>query len=340
LLKQERQQFTITFENKDVALAAAQIVTVSDTLDATRFDLNTFEFTDFTIANKTYTVPKGRQEFVLQDSLSQVMKVRINGSLEKSTGIVSWQFTAIDPATGDIPVFEGFLPPNKKMPEGEGSVSFTILPKQTLADGVVIKNRASIIFDQNEPILTNTWQNIVDALPPASTVMATRVEGSPEIHLAFTGSDASSGIANYDIYIREEGGEWQAFGNAFSDTETILADSSKQYSFYVLANDLVGNRELKTPGAETTVGIKELLKGKGQLSLWPTPAADAVFIGGLKQSSTFIISDLSGKKIMSGIVSETNNSIEINKLAVGIYMLRVYSGGCFESLKLLKNQGR
>jgi hypothetical protein len=340
VLKQERQQFTITFENKDVALAAAQIVTVYDTLDATKFDLNTFEFTDFTIANKTYTVPKGRQEFVLQDSLSPVMKVRINGSLEKSTGIVSWQFTAIDPATGDIPVFEGFLPPNKKMPEGEGSVSFTILPKQSLADGAVIRNRASIIFDQNEPILTNTWQNIVDALPPVSAVTATRVEGSPEIHLTFTGSDASSGIANYDIYIQEEGGEWQAFGNAYGDTETILADSSKRYSFYVLANDQVGNTESKTPGAETTVGMKESVKGKGQLSLWPTPAADAVFIGGLKQTSTFIISDLSGKKIMSGIVSETNNSIEINKLAVGMYILRIYSNGSFESLKLLKNKGR
>jgi len=340
VLKQERQQFTITFENKETALAAAQIVTVSDTLDAARFDINTFEFTDFTIANKTYTVPKGRQEFVLEDSLSPVMKVRINGKLEINTGAVTWQFTAIDPATGDIPVFEGFLPPNTIMPEGEGSVSFTILPKQTLADGAVIKNRASIIFDQNEPILTNTWQNIVDALPPASTVSATRVWGSREIHLTFSGSDATSGLANYDIYIQEEGGEWLALGNAYGDTEIIKADSSKQYNFYVLANDKVGNTEVKIPGTEATVGINELIKGKGQLSLGPNPAADMVYIGGLKQSGTFIISDLSGKKILSGIVSETNNGIDIHQLTSGMYIIRIYSNGSFESLKLLKSYGK
>ena len=338
--KQERQHFSITFENKNTALAAAQIVMVSDTLDATRFDLNTFEFTNFTIANKTYTVPKGRQEFVLQDSLSPVMKVHINGSLEKSTGIVSWQFTAIDPATGDIPVFEGFLPPNKKMPEGEGSVSFTILPKQTIANGVVIKNRASIIFDQNEPILTNTWQNIVDALPPVSVVKATRVEGSPEIQLTFTGSDASSGIANYDIYIQEEGGEWQAIGNAFYDTETILADSSKRYNFYVLANDNVGNTESKNPRAETTVGINELVKVKGQFSLWPIPATDMVYIGGLRQSNNYVISDLSGKKVLAGFLSETSNSINIQILNGGMYILNIYNNRSFETFKLIKTQDR
>jgi hypothetical protein len=226
------------------------------------------------------------------------------------------------------------------MPEGEGSVSFTILPNQTLADGVVIKNHASIIFDQNEPILTNTWQNTVDALPPSSTVSATRVYGSSEIHLTLNGSDASSGLAYYDLYIQEEGGEWLSLGNTYGDTETIIADSSKQYNFYVLANDQVGNTEFKTPGTEATVGINELIKGKGQLSLGPNPATDKVYIGGLKQPGTFIISDLTGKKILSGIVSETINSIDIHQLTSGMYILSVYSNGSYESLKLLKSYGK
>ena len=340
VLKQERQQFTITFENKESALAAAQIVSISDTLDALKFDLSTFEFTDFTIGNKTYTVPKGRQEFVLQDSLSAQIKVRINGKLEVNSGIATWQYTAIDAATGDIPVLDGFLPPNKSKPEGEGSVSFTIMPKQNIVDGAVIQNRASIVFDQNEPILTNTWQNIVDALPPSSNVSATRVTGSPEIHLSFSGSDASSGIEHYSIYMQEETGDWLSIGNTFSETETIIADSSKEYNFYVLAVDQVGNTELKTPGAETSVGINELIKGKGELSLGPNPATDIVYIGGLKQSGTFIISDLSGKKVLSGIVSENINSIDIHQLNSGMYLLSVYSNGSFESLKLLKSNSK
>jgi hypothetical protein len=180
----------------------------------------------------------------------------------------------------------------------------------------------------------------VDALPPVSTVRATRVEGSREIHLTFTGSDASSGIANYDIYIQEEGGEWQAFGNAYDDTETILADSSKQYNFYVLANDNVGNTESKNPRAETTVGINELVKSKGQFSLWPVPATDMVYIGGLRQSNNYVISDLSGKKVLSGILSDTSNSINIQKLNGGMYILNIYNNRSFETFKLIKTQGR
>jgi len=337
VLKQDRQNFSISFENKSSATAAAQIVSIYDTLDISKFDLSTFEFTNFTIANRTFSVPKGRREFVLDDSLSPEMRVRVNGRLDISSGIVSWQFTAIDPVTGDIPEFEGFLPPNKIMPEGEGSVSYTLLPKQTLADGAVIKNRASIIFDQNEPILTNTWQNIVDASPPSSTVSATRVEGSREIHLAFTGSDASSGIGNYNVFIQENGGEWLSIATTSKDTEIILADSSKQYHFYVVANDMVGNSEVKTPGAETTVGINELVKGKGDLSMGPNPATDLVYIGGLKQSATYTVTDLLGKKLQSGIVSETNNRIEINRLKSGLYILYVFSKGEAHSFKLLKN---
>jgi hypothetical protein len=86
-----------------------------------------------------------------------------------------------------------------------------------------------------------------------------------------------------------------------------------------------------------TVGINELIKGKGQLSLSPNPATDIVYIGGLKQSGTFIISDLSGKKVLSGIVSETNNGIDIHQLTSGMYIISIYSNGSFESLKLLKS---
>ncbi len=340
VLKQERQHFAITFENKGTALAAAQIVSVTDTLDVSRFDISTFEFNDFTIANRTYSVPKGRQEFVLEDSLSPVMRVRINGRLNMVSGIVSWQFTAIDPVTGDIPVYEGFLPPNKIMPEGEGSVSFTLLPKQAIADGTVIKNRASIIFDQNEPILTNTWLNVVDAIPPASSVSATRVLNSREIHLTFTGSDASSGIEHYSIYIKESGGDWLAIGSTSKSTQLIIADSSRQYSFYVVATDQVGNVEYKVPGAEATIGINELIKGKGQLSIVPNPATNEVFIGGLTQACTFIVNDLSGKKVLSGDISESNNRIDIHQLNSGLYLIRIYSNGYFETLKLLKNDDR
>ena len=108
----------------------------------------------------------------------------------------------------------------------------------------------------------------------------------------------------------------------------------------MLANDNVGNKEAKNPRAETTVGINELVKSKGQFSLWPIPATDMVYIGGLRQSNNYVISDLSGKKVLVGILSETSNSINIQKLNGGMYILNIYNNRSFETFKLIKTQGR
>src|SRR5690606_26171151 len=113
-------------------------------------------------------IPGGRQEYLSQDTMSPDMLVRFNASVDTAQGIITWQFTSIDPLTGDLPVFEGFLPPNVSKPDGEGGVSFSIRPWSFLPDASKFENRASIYFDQNEPIATNTWVNTLDILPPSS----------------------------------------------------------------------------------------------------------------------------------------------------------------------------
>jgi len=194
VLRENLQSFLILFENKASAGAAAQIVTIRDTLDITKFDVNTFEFGSLQIGTKNIRVPNDRYEFVMEHVQSPSMHVRINGELNKSNGVITWQFTAIDPATGDIPVFDGFLPPNVTAPEGEGSVSYTIKPLATLTDGTELTNRASIIFDENEAIITNTWKNIIDVGLPNSSVTAHRITASDSVVITLAGSDASSGV--------------------------------------------------------------------------------------------------------------------------------------------------
>ena len=94
----------------------------------------------------------------------QNLIVTIHANLDKDTGLLTWRFTSIDPDTGqftDDPD-AGFLPPNVNAPEGDGSVVFTVQPRQGLATGTQFFNDASIVFNLNAPINTPTWCNALD----------------------------------------------------------------------------------------------------------------------------------------------------------------------------------
>lgn len=335
LNKIDRLSYMITFENVDTAEAAAQIVKIIDTLDLTKYDVNTFEFTDFTIANRYFSIPKGRQEFVLEDSLSPDMRIRVNGRLDKVKGIVDWQFTAIDPITKDIPVFEGFLPPNRSKPEGEGSVSFTIQPKLTLSDATSISNKAHIIFDTNPAIVTNTWTNILDLTPPSSVVSSQRGPGIATVKLKFTGNDASSGLAYYNLFVKIDGGEWLPFGGTSADTMLIKFKYGYRYSFCALASDFVGNMENKALTEETSVGMTRMVSSHSTLGLKPNPAGNQVSVTGIIEEVEYSVLDVSGRIVASGKMNANDNTLEITNLKPGVYIIQVY-GREVSSLKLIK----
>ena len=83
--------------------------------------------------------------------------VGIDAALDTGTGIVTWKFTTLDPATHEFPedaVEDGFLPPNVTSPEGEGAVLFTVSLKPGFGLGTTVCNNARIVFDFNAPIDT------------------------------------------------------------------------------------------------------------------------------------------------------------------------------------------
>ncbi|HEY1046494.1 MAG TPA: T9SS type A sorting domain-containing protein [Bacteroidia bacterium] len=335
LNKIDRLSYMITFENVDTAEAAAQIVRIVDTLDLNKYDINTFEFTDFTIGNRYFSIPKGRQEFVLEDSLSPEMRIRVNGRLDKVKGIVDWQFTSIDPKTKDIPVFEGFLPPNRNKPEGEGSVSFTIQPKLTLTDATTISNKASIIFDTNPAIITNTWTNILDLTPPTSVVTSQKGPGIATVKLKFNGSDASSGLAYYNLFVKIDGGEWLSFGGTSADTMLVKFQYGYRYSFCALASDFVGNMENKALTEETTVGMTRMVSSHSTFGLKPNPAGNQVTVTGITEDVEYSILDVSGRVVASGKMTADDSNLELTSLKPGVYIIQVY-GREVSSLKLIK----
>lgn len=263
--------YTITFENIKDASAAAQSVTIIDTLDAAVFNFESFRFGSygwdtlhFTPGLVSSEINYGFHDFVSYTNPYQTL-VNVKAAFDSLSGIVRWQFSTVDSIglQSTTNPFAGFLPPNQSTPEGEGYVSFSISLKSGLNDSAIIRNRASIIFDKNEEILTNYWENMIDNTPPVSHVEPLSATiNDTIIELKWTGADNLSGISGYDIYANKENSE---FIRLFSRTQLESARISLSpglYRFYSVAYDSAGNIEeqpidpMNNPDAMTRIATQ------------------------------------------------------------------------------------
>jgi RHS repeat-associated protein len=251
--------YTICFENQPTATAPAQAVTVTDSLDP-NLDWSTVQLNAIEFNNVSINVPGGLQSYTGQVGVStDPDPVNINAALNPGTGVLTWSMRSVDPITGGTPQnpLAGFLPPNNASNQGTGFVTFTVYPKANLANGAVINNQASIVFDNNAPIATNSVMNTIDNTNPTSyvnTLPATTTSSS--FPVSWTGTDPSgSGIAGYSIFVSVDGGAysvWMASTPLTSATYTGAVGHS--YSFYSLATNNVGNVQT-TPGTAQAISI-------------------------------------------------------------------------------------
>lgn len=198
--------YTIFFENKKEATAAAWKIVIVDTLDANVYDLNSVEF----------------------GAMSHSMGVKT-----QTGNILNWEFVNIE------------LPPNVTPPEGEGWVKFRIKPKEGLPTGTQISNRAVIKFDLNPWIATNTFVNTLDFDKPVTTPTSlTKVPLKNEVELSWNSIDGSgSGIKNTNIFMANNDGPYTLAAVSDSTSARIPVEPNILYKFYVLSQDNVGNSE-------------------------------------------------------------------------------------------------
>ena len=239
--------YSIKFENKASATAPAQEVLITDTLDRTKFDLAGIQFQSFSIGDSIYTVQQSGTAFAAELDWDSVI-VRVTGSMDTLSGVVSWQFVTLDRNNRE-PVSNpdaGFLKPNKNTPEGEGSVSFTIPLDSRVKDGDAVENRAEIVFDANAPIQTNLYRNRIDEGRPSSDIVrVSETEGGKdEYTLYFSGSDNGCGIYFYSLSVSVNGGDTQLLsGHIGGDSYTMHLSNDSVYRFFLLATDSLFHRE-------------------------------------------------------------------------------------------------
>ena len=242
--------YNIEFENDpDIATAAAHTIVVKDTLDARYFDLSSFRPTSIKIG-KVMTDLDGEPSFVktvdLRPSINVIAEVR--SEYDEKKGISTWTIVSLDPMTmepTDNPVW-GVLPINHNG-NGQGEITFDIKLKANLPDGVEIANRASIVFDQNEPIITPTWVNVVDTIAPVSTIAACEARNDSTVVLRFEGTDNRSGVWRYDLYAQEStDAPWTKVAEGVEEDEyEFKGFTGFDYGFCVMATDSAGNMEAK-----------------------------------------------------------------------------------------------
>ncbi len=317
--------YKIYFENKDVATANALEVSVIDTIDIEKFDMSTFKFDNIWIAGSNYEVIEDSASFGLNIDLRPQINsiVRIQGTVDRETGIVIWHFLSLDPETMDITEDPdaGFLPPNNASPEGEGSVSYSVRLKETVVHNSTISAQAKIIFDFNDPIFTNLYSNTIDRESPVSSIYKIEATSTENVYEIFwQGEDNKSGIDYFNIYMSKGGGDYKLWNSANENlSDTLRMDINKSYKFFAQSVDKLGNVEPYKGYAEETVDINDLKQNIHALNIFPNPVVDiSVLKYSIRKSGNVSIS-------INNMAGQVIKTIPAKYHTSGIYEMQLIS---------------
>lgn len=256
----EPLRYSILFENIPTASAPAATVTIKDTLNPLTVDLATLKLGVITFGTHSFSLPAvelaslGTYSTNFDLRPTENLGVRVTASLDVTSGLLTWTLASIDLSSGLPPVdsLAGFLAPGE-----EGNVSFSVTPKSGTATDTQFTNKATIVFDANDPIDTRVWTNTIDNTPPVSQVAAlpTR-EPASGFTLAWSGADVGSGVQDFTIFVSDNGGPFTPFQtNTTATSATFPGQVGHTYGFYSIARDLVGNVEASKTAAEATTQV-------------------------------------------------------------------------------------
>ncbi len=257
--------YTINFENEPTAtLPPSRSPSPSNstpTSTGARFRLGSFGF-----GGMIFQVPANSAYYQTTIDLTQQFgyDVDVTATIDERTGIATWIFTTIDPATGAIPLDPtvGLLPPDDANGIGEGFVSYTVMADQADPTGTVINAQATVTFDTEPPLNTPQIFNTVDAGTGLTSAVATLppYEKSTQFNVSWSGTDDTNGsaICNYTIYVSDDGGPFTTWlVNTSLTAAPFVGQDGHTYSFYSVATDNADNVQPVPTSAQasTTVDI-------------------------------------------------------------------------------------
>jgi hypothetical protein len=246
LTGREPLRYSILFENLEQATLPAEQVVITDRLDPA-LDLDTVRFGRVAFGNRRAGPVAGASSLATDVDLrpERNLIVRIEGTLDRASRVVTWRLRALDPAGGPpADPLDGFLPPNTRPPAGQGSVSLFARAKRTVKTGARIRNRASIVFDDNAPIATPVRVNRIDRSAPASRVARAARRSAKRLRVRWGGRDRGSGIGRFTVLASENSGPFKVVrASTRARVGTFKAKRGRRYVFSTAAQDRAGNPE-------------------------------------------------------------------------------------------------
>ena len=282
--------YTIEFENDTAfATAAAHTIVIKDTLDSRYFDLEAFLPTSIKLGEREVFLNEA-EDVKTVNGVTTFLKTidvrpeinaiaQVEGTYGQQTGIAEWRFTSLDPMTMEPTddLMQGILPVNYDGTSGIGEVMFQVGVKPNKGDGTEIPNRAGIVFDYEEAIMTPTWVNTVDAVAPVSTILGAIQSTDSTLVLRLAGEDERSGVWKYNVYAQMgKGAMWVPVAENLTDSLCeVRIYEDIEYGFCVVATDSAGNVERKemTREFELTTCLPGDANGDGKVSI-----TDAVYV--------------------------------------------------------------
>lgn len=257
--------YKVLFENDpDFATAPAQNVTIYVPIHP-KLNPASLRISDFGFGSFNFTVPANSSVYTnrldVRDSLG--VFVDVTAGLDIANRRAFWVFQSIDPNTGlaaTLPVNSGFLPVNDTTKHnGEGYVTYTIQPSSLAQTRDTISAKASIIFDTEETISTNSWVNTIDAVAPTSNINALTSVVDSVFTVSWIGQDDAngSGLKDYVLYVSKNNGPFVLYKDKLTTiTEQFTGEPGSTLSFYTRATDKAGNFESAKNIGDRVVTVK------------------------------------------------------------------------------------
>ena len=261
--------YTIYFENKASATAAAQEVRVTMPTDAA-LDWSTLELGEIAVGDTVCTALSGKRGgtalFALSDGVA-----RVKAKASVADGAVVWYLRSWDETTADnFPegAEDGFLPPNDSTGRGEGHVSFRVRLRSDATPGAVVEESAVIVFDANEPIATDpAWRNVVygDEDCICEIIEETLNNAKAGEIVALPKSVALSELTVADNRLRWRGSEFRPRANyGLAKTETGVRVEIDPAAAAIGSGVDAAGREVvpfKVENGQATVGVGKSVSG-------------------------------------------------------------------------------
>jgi hypothetical protein len=250
--------YTVLFENDSTASAPVTDALVEVPLDPANFDLHTLkslevgfgsqlvDMSGTALGDTLMTSLVGRSDLVVlcvidADSIAHRLVCRLMARNASDLG---------------LPTFDGFLPNNDATGRGEGHVRFAISGWPGVAPGTTLSARAAITFDDNPPIATSVWTNVVDPVAPSTSLAFDEPTASGMESIHWSAADAISGVHSCYLVGLSRSGEVRTLAVADSSgrgTYQWLPDDELD-GVAVAARDSAGNWSLPTPAEYVLIG--------------------------------------------------------------------------------------